>query len=161
MDKIRTCQKCHEPYEPKVFWQRFCSPTCKQASLRFRTANNHFDHDEISPIFWSRVRKGRSCWEWIGGLHNGYGRLVFKGQDLESHRISWVLSNGPIPDGLWVLHHCDNRRCVRPDHLCLGDIIENTKDRDRKNRQARGRKLGEAQQRGKVLARRKAICAGE
>jgi hypothetical protein len=52
--------------------------------------------------------------------------------------VSWKMANGPIPDGLWVLHRCDNRRCVNPAHLFLGTVYENNLDRDRKGRQARG-----------------------
>ena len=44
------------------------------------------------------------------------------------HRISWVLHNGAIPDGLWVLHNCNNKLCVNPGHLRLGTHIENMDD---------------------------------
>lgn len=58
--------------------------------------------------------------------------------------MSWELHNGPIPDGLWVLHKCDNSRCVRPDHLYLGDHMQNMDDVSRRGRSGR-RKLTEAQ----------------
>lgn len=106
----------------------------KQKRLRERARSRGLDLSGIETKFWARVRKGDGCWEWTKSTHLGYGRIVYHAQDLEAHRVSWILAHGPIPDGLWVLHHCDNRLCVRPDHLFLGDIIENTRDRDRKGR---------------------------
>jgi hypothetical protein len=85
--------------------------------------------------FWSTVEKGDGCWEWQGHLStNGYGRLPFGGRMQGAHRISWQLERGPIPDGLCVLHHCDNRRCVRPNHLFLGTYQDNARDMAAKGR---------------------------
>lgn len=50
------------------------------------------------------------------------------------HRVAWTVAYGSIPDGLCVLHHCDNPPCVRPDHLFLGTVIDNNADRDAKGR---------------------------
>jgi hypothetical protein len=97
--------------------------------------------DGIEDRFWSRVNKTEVCWEWTANLHCGYGRIVYLCQELESHRVSWKLAYGAIPDGLWVLHKCDNRKCVRPDHLFLGTVVDNVKDRDSKGRQATGLKI--------------------
>lgn len=90
--------------------------------------------------FWSRVRKTRGCWEWIGaqqirrGQPKGYGKLTRDYQSLKAHRVSWELHFGEIPDGLFVLHECDNPPCVRPDHLFLGTSLDNTLDAMRKGR---------------------------
>jgi hypothetical protein len=53
-----------------------------------------------------------------------------------THRVAWELAFGPIPEGLWVLHHCDNPPCVRPDHLFLGTNLDNVQDKCRKGRGA-------------------------
>jgi hypothetical protein len=50
------------------------------------------------------------------------------------HRFAWELAYGPIPDGLWVLHHCDNPPCVNIDHLYLGTVKDNTADMMRRGR---------------------------
>lgn len=85
--------------------------------------------------FWSKVTRGVSpddCWLWTGTLSKGYGRLS-KGRVSEGYltasRVSWEISEGrPVPDGLFVLHSCDNPRCVNPKHLRIGDQIDNMLD---------------------------------
>ena len=72
----------------------------------------------IADRFWEKVNKSISsgCWEWQSSIRgNGYGafftHLIEEGRKCYgAHRYSWMLSNGPIPDGLWVLHKCDNRK---------------------------------------------------
>jgi hypothetical protein len=89
--------------------------------------------------FWARVAKGDGCWSWTGGTNrNGYGTLHMGGHTIRkpwrAHRFSWVLHNGPIPDGLWVLHKCDNPPCCNPAHLFLGDRRANMLDAAAKGR---------------------------
>lgn len=87
--------------------------------------------------FWSRVKIGNpdECWEWQASCFpTGYGHLTIKGKSLYSHRVSWELTNGEIPDGLFVCHKCDNPPCCNPQHLFVGTPLDNVRDRDAKGR---------------------------
>ena len=79
--------------------------------------------------FWSKVERGDGCWVWRGWRdRNGYGRFATRRWRGLAHRFAWVAERGPITGGLYVCHHCDNRACVRPDHLYLGDQFDNMRD---------------------------------
>lgn len=77
------------------------------------------------------------CWVWTGATDDkGYGKIQRGANSgVEAvHRISWKLNCGPIPDGMCVLHHCDNPPCVNPSHLFIGSIADNNLDMRRKGR---------------------------
>lgn len=89
--------------------------------------------------FWAKVHKTRTCWVWTGGrVHNGYGQMNASPDDAfpyrRVHRLSWALHFGPVPRNLCVLHRCDNRLCVRPDHLFVGTVRDNQADMVAKGR---------------------------
>ena len=99
-------------------------------------------------VFWHRVDKTGSCWEWLGGKdRDGYGRYnLTKSQTLPTkwwgvHRLSYTLSKGPIPKGMVVCHTCDNPGCCNPDHLFVGTQLDNIKDMDAKGRRYRTKKI--------------------
>ena len=117
-------------------------PTCRLARKRLMDASNmrryraEGKHPARRPrdwneaqlaIFWAKVKKGSACWEWTAGrMTSGYGLVQTTAGRLGAHRASWEIHRGPIPDGLMVLHSCDNKLCVNPAHLSLGTHRQNT-----------------------------------
>ena len=89
-----------------------------------------------------------ACWIWQAStVEDGYGQIRSGGTGskmLKAHRVSWELRHGPIPNGMGVLHSCDNPPCVNPSHLFLGTPDDNQKDAVRKGRQTRGEKIARA-----------------
>lgn len=99
--------------------------------------------------FWNNVNKNGpvpphcpeigQCWVWLDPKHiKGYGQFYVNGRTMYVHRHSWELHYDKIPEGLYVLHRCDNRACVNPEHLFLGTNDDNMLDMVMKDRQVKG-----------------------
>lgn len=97
--------------------------------------------------FWALLDRAGDCWTWPRSTTRpgGYGRIMIRGRKVLTHHFAWELTSGAIPDGMRVLHRCDNPRCVRPDHLFLGTQADNVHDMWAKGRaDHRGERNGRA-----------------
>lgn len=93
----------------------------------------------LAERFWAKVQKTDGCWLWTAAYTNprGYGVIVDHGRNKQAHRVSYELAYGPVPAGKFVCHRCDNRICVRPDHLFAGSHYDNQLDKISKGRSVR------------------------
>lgn len=87
--------------------------------------------------FWSKVDKSGDCWLWTASKDkDGYGQIRVDGKNLKAHRLVIELEGSDVPSGMCVLHRCDTPSCVRPDHLYIGTMADNVRDRDDRGRRA-------------------------
>ena len=107
-----------------------------------------YTDEEWMTRFWKQVDKRGSCWLWKGPMGaKGYGAFFswLNGEKYwRAHRYCWALHNGPIPDGMMVIHSCDNPWCVNIDHLRTGTASDNNRDAMRKGRVTRGEDVNTA-----------------
>lgn len=117
---------------------------CSRHHARFKRGQNPFEKSLLEKTLYERIEEKiervpfTECWFWIATVNNkGYGQLNGK----YAHRVSYELSNGPIPQGMFVLHSCDVPCCVNPAHLRVGTQKDNMKDAAKRDRIAYGKRL--------------------
>lgn len=115
-------------------WRTFCKSKVDLSQL------SEIDLIKVKWRFWSRINKGKDdeCWEWMGVISNtGYGRLSIKDKYFSAHHLMWFFTYKVMPT-LFLLHQCDNKRCVNPRHLKEGTHAENMRESSERQLHARG-----------------------
>lgn len=98
------------------------------------------------------INKSTECWEATGFLNKGgYKKMIVQGKTMLAHRVSFLLFNGSIPNGMQVCHKCDNPKCLNPKHLFLGSAMDNMQDKINKGRH-RGAKSGDMHHSSRLTA---------
>lgn len=157
-----TCEYCGQLFTARacriaVGKDKFCSTDCYHLSTRGKHRYKPIQ-GTLSERLWPRVdvRSPSECWEWQGAIlqNVGYGQLWDNRikRNIGTHRAAWEVTNGPIPDGLHVLHRCDNRPCCNPSHLFLGTHKDNMRDKMAKGRGSHKGPRGERSGRSKLTA---------
>lgn len=104
-----------------------------------------FTADEYAGFFSRAIIPSMGeCWEWTGWKPSGRGKLRFRRRSVNASRMAYLITAGEIPDGLSVLHTCNNGNCVNPLHLYLGTQLRNIADMVAAGRHARGERHGKA-----------------
>jgi len=98
-------------------------------------------HASLAERLWRRVEKTDGCWLWTGSVNTrGYGHIRDEAGRLQmTHRVAYALTTGQwLAPYVFLCHRCDTPRCVRPDHLFVGDHTSNAADMVAKGRSATG-----------------------
>lgn len=134
---LRECHLCHRTGErlfkvaPDGLWRCSMPHTCAKR----RGDRPEEPNESAFERLFAALRPEGNCLVFDGSRsEHGYGRLSVRGRQMKAHRLAWIIQNGPIPDGLHVLHTCDNPPCCNPEHLFLGTHQDNMTDASVKGR---------------------------
>lgn len=129
------CLSCEKEFyfEKNGSQRKFCSLKCAGIKRLFwKNATPEQKRQNMIDHYNKYVIRKEGCWGWSGAQRRKdepyYAVMSYERKIIPAHRVSWIIHKGNIPDGLWVLHSCDNKTCSNPDHLFLGTVKDNVHD---------------------------------
>ncbi len=141
-----TCGSRYHPWKGRETTSRTCSRRCNAGVSAKENAHQESDFDRLTEL-------SDGCWNWKGTTReDGYGEFFIAGKRYRAHRYAYERAYGAIAEGLFICHRCDNRACVRPDHLFCGTQLDNMQDMSAKGRHGGPNLRGEAHPGAKITA---------
>ena len=146
----KACDACRKSWarrEINIGWREWAANRREREGARLAAPEPIGARTSITQRFVTKFKRSGpdECWEWFGARSGrGYGRIhIYDRRGRKkyegAHRVAWELANGRrVPQGLLVMHSCDNPPCVNPAHLSVGTQLENMRDAARKGRLQRG-----------------------
>jgi len=121
--------------------QNYCSSKCSKIKFPIKI----YLQNKYNDLMSKTQKTITDCFELKKCITSkGYGRIPIFGKNKSAHRFVWELLKGDIPEGLCVCHHCDNPKCINPDHLFLGTFYDNNHDKINKGKQPKGLQIHSA-----------------
>ena len=133
------CPVCQKEFRQNDRNKFFCNRICSNKSRRVEKISPKII--SLEERFWAKVDRSNgpdACWEWQGSKSGGYGLFSIDRIAHKASRVAYTFTKGPITDGLFVLHSCDNPPCCNPEHLRLGTYRDNTDDKMKRGRARSG-----------------------
>ena len=149
--QIINCPTCnHEFFKLPCIAKKFCSRRCQHEDLKIWNKLSETQKIERGKASYEKyvIKNEIGCWDWKGAIQKEYGTFLYDGKLMRSHRFSWIIHKGNIPNGLHILHNCpngDNPRCSNPSHLFLGSHKDNMLDMRKKGLHKQHSKLTKEQ----------------
>lgn len=131
----RTCMECLNKKYSNYYKEYRKKHYQKRRRFKWKNSTHEEQIEHMKKIFEGNVIKKEGCWNWKRDINaKRYVKAYYLGHNIGAHRASWILHKGQIPEGMYVLHKCDNPRCTNPEHLFLGTPLDNMQDKTRKGR---------------------------
>ncbi|MFC0683049.1 HNH endonuclease signature motif containing protein [Novosphingobium clariflavum] len=112
-----------------------------ESPRRMVKVQKNTEWNRVPPLSRYEVEVATGCWIWRGCIQpHGYGHIQINKVRYLAHRYFWMCMKGPIPEGMLLCHHCDNRRCVNPSHIFVGTALDNARDMVAKDRGRKGQR---------------------
>ena len=122
----KLCNTCiyDKYYRGKRYGKRFKWETATEDEKKLRALK----------VITRNCERRNGCLLWCKPVRRGYAAMIYNGKLMAAHRVSWIIHKGPIPEGMWVLHSCDQPNCLEIQHLFLGTAKDNWDDMVKKGR---------------------------